>query len=422
MRALFFVETPHRLTGAPRSLLASLLLLETHGIDPLVVFPAHGIVEQAFRRAGVATRILHAPPALLLFNKRILTLTARQRLEAFLREFLPYNAQLKRVIEEERAAVVHFNTPRGILVGGLAARLARRPTCLHVRGSVQVMGSALWTACQVLADRIILVAEALRGEVFRPFLPRSSVIYNGISPASAPDRSAARTALARRLARTDLADKVVFASLSSLTPFKGLHHLLEAVAIALDRGASVHCVLAGAGGDAQYRNYLSQIRKTRGLENAVDILGFVDDPLDLLAGADVLVLPTVFREVLDLDGTRRELKCSEGLPRVILEAMALGLPSIATDVAGVREQIEDRVTGYVVPPSDPNALANAMCAAARDGAWRARAGERARELVQDRFTVQRSAEELACVLKSIALTPHPPTKPSPATPGTRQWG
>src|SRR5690606_33501655 len=131
-------------------------------------------------------------------------------------------------------------------------------------------------------------------------------------------------------------------------------------------------------------------------------LGFVEDPLELLAGADALVLSTVREERLEMGGEVRQLRCSEGLPRVVLEAMALGLPSIATDVAGVREQLDDGATGRVVRPSDPEALADAMVFLTENVAWRSRAGERAREVVLERFTVERSAEGMARVLRTLA--------------------
>ena len=79
VKALFFGDTPHRLAGAQRSLLAALRRIGEHGIDPLVVFPAGGAVVDAYREAGVPVRIVEAPPVYTSFNKQVLRLSAARR-------------------------------------------------------------------------------------------------------------------------------------------------------------------------------------------------------------------------------------------------------------------------------------------------------------------------------------------------------
>ncbi|MFO7181300.1 MAG: glycosyltransferase family 4 protein [Pseudomonadota bacterium] len=404
MRALFFLETPHRLGGAPRSLLATLTRLPAFGVKPIAVFPAEGSVEELFRANGVETRIVPAPEALLLFNKQLLALSKAEQLRVLVSDLLPYNLEIARLVRLLRADVVHFNTPRGILVAGLAARLARRPTCLHVRGATDFLAKPLWTACQVLADRIVLVARALEPDVMRPFRHKATVVYNGIAALNPPDKVTARRTLAERLGRPEIAtgERVLVVSLSSYTPFKGLHHLFSATAMARARGAPIHVVCAGGGNDARYRDYLVRLRTELELESTIDIIGFSNDPLTILAAADVLVLPTVLRERLTIGQDVLEVRCSEGLPRSILEAMALGVPCIATDVAGVREQLDHRVTGLVVPPGDAESLARALCEAASNATWRLDAGARAREVVRERFSLDIAAQGLANVLGSLA--------------------
>src|SRR5690606_24241710 len=146
--------------------------------------------------------------------------------------------------------------------------------------------------------------------------------------------------------------------------------------------------------DARYRDYLVRLRTELELESTIDIIGFSNDPLTILAAADVLVLPTVLRERLTIGQDVLEVRCSEGLPRSILEAMALGVPCIATDVAGVREQLDHRVTGLVVPPGDAESLARALCEAASNATWRLDAGARAREVVRERFSLDIAAQGL----------------------------
>lgn len=406
MRAFFFVETPHRLAGAQRSLMVSLTRISNHGIEPLAVFPGPGPVEEAYRESGVPTRVIEAPPSLLLFNKRLLALGTRARVEVLVRELVPYWRALAREIDAGGYEVVHFNTPRGILVGGPAAKLARRPAVLHLRGAADDLGRPYWAAAQILADRIVLVAKAIRSSVSPPFRHRSTVVYNGVRVQPPRDRLAARRALATRLNEPSLAtsDEVLFVSLSSLTPFKGLHHLLDAAAVVRRAGIRARYVLAGGGGDTRYERFLLTRRATLGLDDLVHVVGFVPDPLELLAAADAAVLPSVHREMLTIDGEHVDVRGTEGLPRSILESLSLGVPVIASRVQGVVEQIEDEVTGLIVPPGDVGALSDALLRAATDRPWRERVSAMARATVEERFTIDAAAAGLADVLRSAALS------------------
>jgi glycosyltransferase involved in cell wall biosynthesis len=403
LRVMFFLETPHRLAGSQRSLMAALTRIRGHGIDPLVVFPGPGQVEEAYRTAGIPTRIVEAPPSLLLFNKRLLGLGARRGIEMLVREQIPYVRTLAALIRDEGFDVVHFNTPRGILVGGAAAKLTGRPVVLHLRGAPEGFHRAFWVVAQILADRIVMVARALEQTIYPPFRRRCTVVYNGVLEQPARDRMASRAALAVRIGRPELAasSDALFVSLSSFTPFKGLHHLLAAAAAARDRGVRAHYVLAGTSGEGWYQDHVLQRRSELGLEDIVHLLGFVPDPLSVLAAADAVVLPSVHHEWLEVDGVPHEVHGTEGLPRSILEALSLGVPVIATDVQGVAEQVDDGDSGLVVPPSDPAALAAAIVRAAADPAWRERAGERGRAIARSRFTIDGAAAGLASVLHSL---------------------
>ena len=407
MRVLFFLETPHRLAGSQRSLLAALTRIREHGVEPLVVFPAAGPVEDAYRAAGVPTRVVAAPPSLLLFNKQLLALGPLDRAAVLVREHIPYARTLTALIRDGGFDAVHFNTPRGIVIGGVAARLAGRPAVLHLRGVPEGFSRTFWTAGQLLATRIVLVARALEAYVAPAFRSRCTVVYNGVVEQPARDRVAARRALADRVADPSLADsdEVVFVSLSSLTPYKGLHHLIDAAAIARDRGVRARYVLAGGGGEVRYEQFLQARIAARGLERIVDVLGFVSDPLALLAAADAAVLPSVHREQLVINCERIDVHGTEGLPRSILESLSMGVPVVATRVQGVVEQVDDGVNGIVVAPSDPVALAGALERVAADQRWRERAAEAARRTARERFTVDAAAAGLAAVLLGARRRP-----------------
>ena len=407
MKALFFGDVPHRIAGAQKSLLSAVKMARDFGLDPVMVFPAEGAFEKRCRDEGVRVRVLPGPPSFSVFGKALLRKSKAEQVSVIVRETLPYARRFARLVDEEQAEVVHYNTARGIILAGWGAHLAGRNTVMHQRGSVAV-GRLYWLAAQCLADWILLVARALMPEVFPSMRDRASVLYNGVHvDLPIVDRATARAEVARRygdrLALDD--DTRLFVSLSTPAPFKGLHYLLDAAAIAKRRGVRAAYVLAGEPKAGGYPAWLAGKLESLGLSGTVAIVGFVEDTHRLLCAADALILPSVEHERIEANGEVFEDRSNEGLPRSILEAMVAGIPSIASDIAGVSEQIEDGASGLLVPPKDPEALATAVEKVARDADFRARAGARAHEIAEARFRIEDAGRGLVSALADVAAQP-----------------
>jgi len=153
--------------------------------------------------------------------------------------------------------------------------------------------------------------------------------------------------------------------IARLADGKGFDVLFEAVeAIRMD--ASV-CIV---GDGPLYDTVENKIAK-RGLSDRVFLTGYRDDVPRVLAASDVLVLPSY----------------REGTPRVITEAMASGLPVVATDIAGIPEQVEDGESGYLIPTGDAAALAGRLNKLLADSQLRDRLGERGYER-SEQFSVE----------------------------------
>ena len=116
----------------------------------------------------------------------------------------------------------------------------------------------------------------------------------------------------------------------------------------------------------------------------------------------MVVLPTVEREELRMNGEAVEVRSGEGLPRTVLEAMYMAKPTVATAVAGTPEQIRDGETGLLVPPANPEAIADAiMRLLEATPAERESMGERARECVRETFTTARMVRETAALYREL---------------------
>ena len=211
----------------------------------------------------------------------------------------------------------------------------------------------------------------------------TSVIHNGLDASiySAGDRGLARS-------RLGLADNDV-AVLLPARPYagKGVGVLLDALSIiGSDTSARAIPLRAFvAGGSRHVKDYRVQAA-SRGLDARIAFLGHRDDIPDLLAAADIVTLPSFH----------------EGLPYAISEAMAASLPVIATRVGGIPEMIEDPASGLLIDRGDAPALAACLVRLAGDPGLRRRMGARARQLAEDRFSLDHMLDESEAFLTSIA--------------------
>lgn len=199
---------------------------------------------------------------------------------------------------------------------------------------------------------------------------RQSVMHRGIHVPETVDRGGARMRL-MQLAPIP-AGASVLAHVGNFSPEKNHSWLVDTFREISEARPGAHLVLMGDGaGRAGVAAQVAQL----GLQHRVHLLGLQRDAAELVAAADVFVLPSLI----------------EGLPGVVLEAGAQAVPSVAVDVGGTREAIEQGRTGLIVPPGDRNAFIAAVSALLDDEPRRAAMGAAARRLVQDRFSMARTA-------------------------------
>jgi glycosyltransferase involved in cell wall biosynthesis len=164
---------------------------------------------------------------------------------------------------------------------------------------------------------------------------------------------------------------------------KGLEHLINAARELQELGVDFELRIAGSG---SRQCGLERQVKSLGLGQRVRFLGFVWDMPTFYRSVDVLALPSV---------------STEGLPLVVLEAMAMGVPVVATRLAGAPEVIEDGVNGLLVPPGEAHALARALSRLAADGELRERLGKAGQSHVRREFSVERVATEVTQVYRTV---------------------
>jgi len=292
---------------------------------------------------------------------------------------------LVRLFRQEKPAIVQSHGARPNVYAKLAGRLARVPVILAtVHNSLfdyEVNPYRRW--CYILAeqlttrfvDRVLAVSSAIESDlVLRYGIPADTVItiHNGIdAEAFAPRRSPA--AVRRELGLDG--DERLIGVAARMTPQKGHYDLLHALPRLSQRFPRLRCLLIG---DGPLKSSLEVEAARLGVGPYCLFTGARADVADLLSVLEVVALPSL----------------SEGLPFVLLEAMALRKPVVATRVGGNPEVVEDGKTGLLVPPRDPGALAGALASLLDRPTEAAGMGERGGIRVRESFTLDRMIRAL----------------------------
>lgn len=177
---------------------------------------------------------------------------------------------------------------------------------------------------------------------------------------------------------------------------KGFHILLEAISLMREGGETPQCTIIGAGDEEA--NLRAQIDASN-LSDVVTMMGPMPQPEVIAAMRDAAVIACPC--IVGRDGNR------DGLPTVLLEAMALGTPCVATAVTGIPEIVRNEETGLCVAEGDPMALADALSRMISDGALRSSVSTRARSLIEAEFDIVQSATRLRNVFNKAMVSQSP---------------
>ena len=390
--SVLYVE-PFYWRCGPQQVLQNLV----HGLDhdvirPHAVVPRHGDASEDFSELGVPVHRLRAinnlgrkgGPAGLVAG------TLKASLGAL---------QVAQFAKSHSVGVVHTNNET-CLSGGFGARLARLPSIVHVHGlgfaSSRLMGSVVARILNATADRVIAVSQvvsiALEERGVRP--EKIRVVHNGI------DTDRYRPGIDSNKLRQEFqlsADDRTVGMIGALEPRKG-HELFVRSAAEVRRsqpGARFFIMGGSVPTDSLaeskgYRQRLERLVESLGLGDSVVFTGEREDIPELLSMLDVVVQPST----------------TEAGPLVPLEAMSSGKPVVVTDVGANPEEVLDQQTGIVVPPADPQSMAEAIVALLGDAELRRRLGQAGRQRVEAQFSREAMASKIEAIYRDVCGLQH----------------
>jgi glycosyltransferase involved in cell wall biosynthesis len=346
--------------GGEISLLTLLGGLDRSRWEPVLVVPGDGEMAARGRSLGVAVEVVPLP------SLRRPTLDVLRGYTA-----------LRRLVHSRGANLLHANGSRAMLYAGPVGRITGRPVIWHVR--IAEPEPFLDRALLWLADAVVVNSEAVARRFSWASAEKIHCIHNGVdlrqfSPR--PPSASLRTSLG-------IPEQApVVGSVGRFVPFKGYPFLLQAARTVEDVLPGVHWLLVG---DGEQRKELEAQCRDLGLNRRVRFTGWRDDVPELLALCTVFVLPSL----------------AEHFGRVLIEAMAMGKAVVATDAGGVPEIVRHGVTGILVPPGDPAALATALENLLQEPTRAGSMGAAGRQRAVTHFNIEAHAEKTMKVYEGV---------------------
>lgn len=329
--------------------------------SPLLICPEPGPFVEQMTAKGIPTKVVHLAP---LFNPVALI-------------------RLAQVLRREDVSILQTHGARANVYGSVAAWLAGVPCVVwtihnsirdyEVSSIQRFVYSAILRLLLPPTNRVICVSEALRRDLISDCpdaAPKTTTVWNGIDPALYSSRGDGDKI--RR--EWCVGSGPVLLTVARLTEQKGHRFLIEALPALVAEWPSLVCLFVGEG---ECREPLRTLARAKGVERSCRFAGARNDVIDWYAAADVVVLPSL----------------SEGFPFVVLEALAMSRPVVATDVNGVPEIIRDGVHGVLVPPRNPQALEAAVRKMLHDPVWAVRMAQAGQKEVTARFTVGKMVQD-----------------------------
>lgn len=377
-RRILLVNHVSRISGAERSLLDLAGNLDRARFEPLAVVPP---APDGLPAALDAVRVPCRPLPLRRIRRTVNPL----RLTGLACHVAVTAARMSRLIRRERIALVHANSNTAQLYAGLAARWAGVPCIWHTRDLVPLGPLAGWMAYH--AACIVAISDCVHRHVARHArgVTPVRIVHNGIvepAPVDAGARGACRSALGVP------PDAPLIGMVGQLVPWKNHAAFLAMAARVAAMEPRAWFVVVGGdlfGEHADYRKSLERLVADMGLGDRCTFPGHRNDVAAVMAALDILVHPA----------TR------EPLGRVILEAMAAGLPVVAVNACGPAEVVRDGIDGLLTADAAPAELAGAVLRLLGDPALAARLGSAARQRVAERFRLQDTVRHIESLYDAV---------------------
>ncbi len=346
---------------------------------PVLFYIEEGIIVREIKKAGIEAIPIPMPERIAHIYPREIKLYNPFFICSFSWQFIMSRGifKLKRLIKDNKIQLIYCADNLSKLLGGLAGKMAKIKVVApcHDDFKEDVLGKVMRTFYLLLLDRILAVSEKVRSffVVNGKNIQKVITVYNGINanifdPKNVDGNIRAEFGISR--------ETVLIGSIGALDKDKGQKYLVEAMAKLKSEGiTNIVFLICGTGPEEAN---IERFIEVKGLRENVLLLGYRKDIECVLKALNMLVVTSLTIEACSL---------------TILEAQAMKLPVIATNISGNPELISDNVTGLLVPPKDVDALCNAITYLIKNPEIRLKMGESARARVLEHFTIEKNVRK-----------------------------
>lgn len=345
-----------------RALLELAQRLDRTRWTPHMIVPDAGPMAEACRQLGILAYVVPMPSC-RWFSKTMRSGVRRMR----------------EIIRLTNAALLHVNGSMAMRYAGWAARSERRRVVWHVR--TPESGGITDRILARLAHRIVVTSQAVARRFSYVTASRVLCVYSGVALEEYPNETCSTGEALRAQWHVPSAAPLIM----SIGPFAqdtGAMRVCDTVANVAAMRPDAHWIVVGEG---EERGALDARARELGVQDRLHVSGVGDDVPALLAACDLVVLPAL----------------RDGVGRVLIEAMTMRKPVVATRMGTVPEIVVPGETGLLVPPGDGEALAHAVRSLLANPDLAAYFGENGRHRVEHRFTLRRQVDEVTGVYDAL---------------------
>ena len=389
-RRIVYIDHTAQLGGGEIALLNLVGNLDCTRFDPHVILFADGPLRERLDRQGIETTLLPLDPSVVAAKKDRLGLRSILRVGDLFKT-LRFILRLARALKNLRADLVHANSLKADILGGLAAKWAGIPVLWHVRDRIaddylpRRVAKMFRALCRLLPDFVVANSAATLSTL-QLRKQRSRVVHDGTVPSAPGPFPQSAGALTR----------VVL--VGRICRWKGQHVFIEAAhrVRRLFPAAMFQIVGSPLFEEKLYERELHERVRQLNLDDCIEFLGFRDDVLDVIGQSDILVHASII---------------GEPFGQVVIEGMAAGKPVVATHGGGIPEIVVDGVTGLLVPMGDAPRMSLAICRLMDDPKAARKMGELGRQRVLEHFRIEHTVDKLQGIYDEMlagSLVPSPP--------------
>lgn len=393
---ILYLHPSNELYGADRSLLRLVKSLDNTVYYPYVVLPNDMVYEGLLAAELRRNNIPFMESNLGVLRRKYFNVTG---IGLLLCRSISSAIRVSAVSRREKINLIHSNST-AVITGGLVSRLTGIPHIWHVR---EIITQPVWfnkviaNWLNMFADVVIAVSGPAKDHLIKVqpgLINKTVVVHNGLDFSRFAKVSKEEVDNLRRKWKI-ACDSIVIGMVGRISAWKGQEFLVSAAIPVLKQNPNVKLVLVGGNvpGETTYKENLNSLITKSGVDEQIIVEDFRSDIPVVLSVFDIFVLPSTK---------------PDPFPTVVLEAMAVGKPVIATCHGGAIEQVEDEVTGFLVSPSDTVDMTVALERLVSDKLLREQMGSAGYKRVHEYFTISKYVGDIqsiyhGCLFKNRSL-------------------